>query len=79
MFIDGKLPEGYVIICTHDDHSFLVRRLGLTVECPRCGHTRFSADLAADFHAERAGRPRHANASGGSMIVGGQTIAPHKP
>ena len=53
MFIDGKLPQGDVVICSHDHptHSFLVRRLGLSVECPGCGCTALSTDLAAAFLA----------------------------
>jgi len=51
MRLDARLPEGNVIVCTgHGDaHSFLVRRLGLSVECPRCGEIALSVDLAADF------------------------------
>ena len=56
MEIDGKLPEGYVVICHSDQqgHSFLVKRLGPSIECPRCGRTALSADLATDFVANRA-------------------------
>jgi hypothetical protein len=56
MIVDGRLPEGYVVICTNgaDQHSFLVRRLGPSVECPICGRTALSADLLQDFYA-RAG------------------------
>ena len=49
--IDDKLPEGYVILCKAKDeeHTFLVRRLGLSVECPKCGSTALSTDLADEF------------------------------
>ena len=55
MIIDGTLPEGYVLICNagHNSHSFLVKRLGPSVECPRCGRTALSADLAAAFIERR--------------------------
>jgi hypothetical protein len=51
LMIDGKLPEGYVILCKakDEDHTFLVRRLGLSVECPRCGSTALSTGLAQEF------------------------------
>jgi hypothetical protein len=56
MIIDGKLPQGYVVICSHRhaSRSFLVRRLGLSVECPACGRTALSTELAADFHRRPA-------------------------
>ena len=54
MYIDGKVPEGYVVICTPSgrgpEHSFLCRRLGPSVECPMCGQTALSVDLFADFY-----------------------------
>ena len=51
IMIDDKLPEGYVILCKakDDDHTFLVRRLGPSVECPKCGNTALSTDLALEF------------------------------
>jgi hypothetical protein len=38
----GRLPEGYVILCSQngDEYSFLVKSLGISVECPHCGATR---------------------------------------
>ena len=55
MIIDGKLPQGYVVICSSDQHShsFLVRQLGPSVECPKCGRTALSAELATEFVASR--------------------------
>jgi hypothetical protein len=58
MVVDGRLPEGYVVVCTHggEHHSFLVRRLGPSVECPACGRTALSAALIEAFYArDRAG------------------------
>ena len=51
MVIDGRLPEGYVIVCDfqRESHSFLVKQLGLSVECPKCGHTEISTLLATAF------------------------------
>ncbi len=51
IMIDDKLPEGYVILCQakDEDHTFLVRRLGPSVECPRCGSTALSTDLVLEF------------------------------
>lgn len=48
MRLDARLPEGN--IGHGDEHSFLVRRLGLSVECPRCGQVALSVDLIADFY-----------------------------
>ena len=52
MRLDARLPEGNVILCTDhgDEHSFLVRRLGLSIECPKCGRIALSADLIAEFY-----------------------------
>lgn len=51
MLIDAKITEGYVILCNEksDEHVFIVRNLGPSVECPRCGSTALSGDLATDF------------------------------
>lgn len=50
----GRLPEGYIILCNHngDQYSFLVKSLGISVECPHCGATRCGPDLAADSYFE---------------------------
>jgi hypothetical protein len=52
MILDGRLPQGYVVVCTNssDSHSFLVRRLGPSVECPACGQTALSADLVQAYY-----------------------------
>lgn len=59
MTIDGKLPQGYVVICGSGRHShtFLVRQLGPSVECPRCGDTALSVDLVAAFVTGRQPPP----------------------
>jgi hypothetical protein len=51
MRVDARLPEGAIILCAGDggEHSFLVRRLGLSVECPTCGQVALGVDLVADF------------------------------
>jgi len=57
MYLDDRIPEGYVVICTGDglEHSFVVRGLGLSVECPKCGRTALSPKLL-DAYYERRGR-----------------------
>jgi hypothetical protein len=52
----GKLPEGYVILCEldGDEHSFLAKNLGVSVECPHCGATRCSAELAQEYFLGRS-------------------------
>jgi hypothetical protein len=64
MEIDGKLPQGYIVICwrDHAPRSFLVRRLGPSVECPECGGTALSTELAGAYHGRRAGPPQAAPA-----------------
>ena len=55
MQIDAKIPEGYVILCDSkaEEHVFIVRTLGPAVECPKCGGTALSGDLATDFVRRR--------------------------
>jgi len=50
----GRLPEGYVILCNQngDEYSFLVKSLGISVECPHCGATRCGPELAAENYDE---------------------------
>jgi len=52
MYLDGKIPEGHVVLCESNGeaHSFVVHRLGLSVECPRCGHTALSANLISAYY-----------------------------
>ena len=56
MYIDDKLAEGYVMVCDGggEQHSFLVRNLSLSVQCPNCGKVELSVDLATDFVMRRA-------------------------
>ena len=55
MQIDAKIAEGYVILCNNkaEEHIFIVRSLGPAVECPKCGNTALSGDLATDFIQRR--------------------------
>jgi hypothetical protein len=52
MYLDDRSPDGHIIVCRGDgtEHSFLRRRLGLSVECPVCGQIALSVDLVADFY-----------------------------
>jgi len=56
MHLDGKIPAGYVALCATngETHSFVVRRLGPSVECPQCGHTALSANLIAAYYERLA-------------------------
>ena len=76
MVIDGKLPQGYVVICNrgHAARSFLVERLGLSVECPGCGCTALSVDLAAAFHG---GSPHRITPPAGRLVPASK--AGHRP
>lgn len=55
MQIDAKIADGYVILCRKKavEHVFLVRNLGPSVECPKCGSARLSGDLATEFIRRR--------------------------
>ena len=55
MQIDAKITEGYVILCNSrtEEHVFIVRTLGPAVECPKCGSTALSGDMATDFVRRR--------------------------
>jgi len=57
MRLDARLPQGNILVCTGhgDEHSFLVHRLGLSVECPTCGQIGLSVDLVADFYKRQMG------------------------
>ncbi|MBX6321430.1 MAG: hypothetical protein IRY94_06365 [Rhodospirillaceae bacterium] len=49
MIIDGKITEGYVLLCDRCDEAFLAKRLGPSVECPRCGRTEVPARLMTEY------------------------------
>ena len=59
MYLDDRSPDGHIIVCTRDgtEHSFLRRRLGLSVECPVCGRTALSVDLVAEFYRRSLADP----------------------
>jgi hypothetical protein len=69
----GRLPEGYVILCRLDreEHSFLAKALGISVECPYCGATRCSAELAQEYYV---GKSLTARSTGGRS---GPVRSPH--
>lgn len=48
MQIQKKIAQGHLLRCEHG-HSFVVKRLGLSVECPKCGETALSTELATAF------------------------------
>lgn len=54
MTIDGKIAEGYVLLCDRCDESFLARRLGPSVECPHCGNTELPGEMMTEFLSRRA-------------------------
>jgi hypothetical protein len=57
MYLDERLSEGFVIVCVGDggEHSFVLRGLGPSIECPQCGRTALSSQLI-DAYYERASR-----------------------
>jgi hypothetical protein len=52
MYLDDRSPDGHIIVCSGggSEHSFLRRRLGLSVECPVCGQVALSVDLVTAFY-----------------------------
>jgi predicted RNA-binding Zn-ribbon protein involved in translation (DUF1610 family) len=59
MYLDERSPNGHIVVCRGDgtEHSFLRRRLGLSVECPVCGQIALSVDLVVDFYQRSAADP----------------------
>ena len=59
MYLDERSPNGHIVVCRGDgtEHSFLRRRLGLSVECPVCGQIALSVDLVADFYTRSVADP----------------------
>jgi hypothetical protein len=59
MYLDDRSSDGHIIVCMGDgiEHSFLRRRLGLSVECPVCGKTALSVDLVAAFYRRSVADP----------------------
>ena len=56
MLIESKLSEGHKIRCAQG-HVFVVRALGPSVECPHCGETALSTDLATAFFLDHLATP----------------------
>jgi hypothetical protein len=54
--IDGKIPEGYVLLCETKQtlHCFVVKNLGPAIECPKCGATDLSTKLVREFYRDLA-------------------------
>jgi hypothetical protein len=52
IYLDDHLPDGYVFVCsrTGSEHSFILHRLGPSIECPKCGHTALSAELLDAYY-----------------------------
>jgi len=52
MLIDGKITEGYVVVCSanHEDHFFVLETINISVECPRCGRSVLGTELLAEFY-----------------------------
>lgn len=55
MYLDERLSEGFVAVCGGGggEHSFVLRGLGPSIECPLCGRTALSSQLL-DAYYERA-------------------------
>jgi hypothetical protein len=52
IYLDDRIPEGYVLVCGRGggEHSFLLSRLGPSIECPTCGRTALSAALLDAYY-----------------------------
>jgi len=65
MLIESRLSEGHKIRCAKG-HVFVVRALGPSVECPQCGETALSTDLATAFFLDHMATPAIETKSDGS-------------
>ncbi len=52
MQIDGKIPEGYVLVCNHahEEYCFVMERIAISVQCPRCGHAALGNELLTEYY-----------------------------
>jgi hypothetical protein len=57
IYLDERLSEGFVVVCAsgRGEHSFVLRGLGPSIECPLCGRTALSSQLV-DAYYERLDR-----------------------
>ncbi len=56
MHIESKVSEGHVICCEMG-HTFVAKLRGPSVECPKCGRTALSAELATAYLLEHQASP----------------------
>ena len=56
MLIESRLTEGHRIRCAAG-HVFIVRTLGPSVECPKCGETALSTYLATAYFLDHLATP----------------------
>ena len=68
IYLDERLSEGFVIVCSgsNGEHSFVLRGLGPSIECPLCGRTALSSQLV-DAYYDRLGRMAADGATFGRM------------
>jgi|SRR6185503_8040712 len=68
IYLDERLSEGFVVVCSggNGEHSFVLRGLGPSIECPLCGRTALSSQLV-DAYYEKLGR----------IAVNGVTLGRH--
>jgi hypothetical protein len=54
MYLDERLSEGFVIVCAGDggEHSFVLRGLGPSIECPQCGRMALSSQLIDAYYEQ---------------------------
>jgi hypothetical protein len=52
IYLDDRIPDGYVFVCSGNgaEHSFLLPKLGPSIECPRCGRTALSPALLDAYY-----------------------------
>lgn len=71
MHIQKKVAGGHLLRCGHG-HSFVVKRLGLSVECPNCGETALSTELATAFRLALAARAASEAAPANDAVAAGE-------
>lgn len=79
MYLDDRSHDGHIVVCSGGgtEHSFLRRRLGLSVECPVCGEIALSVDLVANFYRRSLADPTWADDALSSFAGSGVRSEPH--
>jgi hypothetical protein len=69
MHLTRRMERGWLVRCECPGQTeFRVRRLGIAVECPRCGRTALAPDLVTEYWTRSASRK--ASAARAALLAG---------